>query len=65
LDHRDPAVRASNIFHIIDKLLVDGLVERRRRRPAGSEAMRPSQTGVLQGYALRMAPARWLVVSRS
>lgn len=46
----------SNIFHIIDKLLVDGLVNLFGTLPQWiARSIRPSQSGVLQGYAIGMA----------
>lgn len=46
----------SNIFHIIDKLLVDGLVNLFGALPRWfARQIRPSQAGVLQGYAAGMA----------
>ena len=47
---------ASHIFHLIDKLLVDGLVNLLGLLPrAGGLAMRPGQSGVIHGYAVGMA----------
>ncbi|MDX2116863.1 MAG: NADH-quinone oxidoreductase subunit L [Planctomycetota bacterium] len=53
---RKPLLVASHIFHWIDKLLVDGLVNLAGATPrtAGS-AVRPSQSGLLHGYAVGMA----------
>jgi len=46
----------STIFASIDKLLIDGLVEGFGKLPrALAAAIRPSQSGVLHAYALRMA----------
>jgi len=46
----------SNIFHIIDKLLVDGLVNLLGALPKWfARQIRPSQAGVLQSYAVGMA----------
>jgi NADH-quinone oxidoreductase subunit L len=46
----------SHIFHIIDKLLVDGLVNVFGLLPRGlAWALRPSQSGLLHGYAVGMA----------
>ena len=47
---------ASHIFHLIDKLLVDGLVNTIGWLPRGlGWSVRPSQSGVLNGYAVGMA----------
>ncbi|MEO0715532.1 MAG: hypothetical protein AAFY58_00930, partial [Planctomycetota bacterium] len=46
----------SHIFHLIDKLFVDGLVNLFGLLPRfGGSAIRPSQSGVLHGYAVGMA----------
>ena len=46
----------SHIFHLIDKLFVDGLVNLFGLLPRfGGSAIRPSQSGVLHGYAIGMA----------
>jgi NADH-quinone oxidoreductase subunit L len=46
----------SNIFHVIDKLLVDGLVNGAGKLPGAlARAIRPSQSGILQSYAVGMA----------
>ena len=51
-----PLRLVSVIFASIDKLLIDGLVEGLGRFPRAIAAMiRPSQSGVLHAYALRMA----------
>ncbi|MFN0133512.1 MAG: NADH-quinone oxidoreductase subunit L [Phycisphaerales bacterium] len=53
---RTPLWVVSHIFHLIDKLLVDGLVNLCGLLPrALGSAIRPSQSGVLHGYALAMA----------
>ena len=54
LDH---ALRAlAHVFHLIDKLLVDGLVNAAGFLPrAIAHGLKPSQGGVLQGYAVGMA----------
>jgi NADH-quinone oxidoreductase subunit L len=58
-----PLYVASNIFHIIDKLLVDGLVNGAGAAPrAIARAIRPSQSGVLQGYAAGMAGGLALIL---
>ena len=53
---RKPLLISAHIFHWIDKLLVDGLVNLAGATPrtAGS-AVRPSQSGLLHGYAVGMA----------
>ncbi len=46
----------SHIFHLIDQLLIDGLVDLLGRLPSiGGKSIRPSQSGVLHGYAVGMA----------
>ncbi|MEM9083237.1 MAG: NADH-quinone oxidoreductase subunit L [Planctomycetota bacterium] len=46
----------SNIFHMIDKLIVDGLVNALGMLPRGiAMALRPSQNGILHTYATGMA----------
>ena len=53
---RTPLWVVSNIFHLIDKLLVDGLVNLFGILPRGiGSALRPAQSGRLHGYALAMA----------
>ncbi len=53
---RTPLRVLSHVFHAIDKLLVDGLVNGLGLLPrAMGSALRPSQSGVLQGYAAGMA----------
>ena len=53
---RTPLWVLSNLFHVIDKLLVDGLVNLCGLLPRKlAEAVRPSQSGMLQGYAVGMA----------
>jgi len=46
----------SHVFHLIDKLFVDGLVNLAGWLPKGlAQSIRPAQGGVLQGYAAGMA----------
>ncbi len=46
----------SHVFHLIDKLLVDGAVNLTGWLPRGfAHAIRPTQGGILQGYAATMA----------
>ncbi|TVQ64252.1 MAG: NADH-quinone oxidoreductase subunit L [Phycisphaerales bacterium] len=53
---RQPLLVLSHVFHIVDKLLVDGLVNLFGRLPTmTARALRPSQNGVLQSYAAGMA----------
>lgn len=53
---RTPLWVLSNIFYLIDKLLVDGLVDLFGWLPrVFARAVRPSQSGVLHQYALGMA----------
>ena len=51
-----PLLVLSHIFHLIDKLLVDGLVDLMGAIPRWvGKALRPSQSGELHGYAVGMA----------
>lgn len=51
-----PLLVLSHIFHLIDKLLVDGLVDLFGAIPRWvGKALRPSQNGELHGYAVGMA----------
>ena len=53
---RVPLLVLAHIFHLIDKVLVDGLVNAAGWAPRGvGSAIRPSQSGVLHGYAVAMA----------
>jgi NADH-quinone oxidoreductase subunit L len=53
---RLPLKVLSHIFHMLDKLVVDGLVNLAGLLPrAGGAGLRPSQSGVLHGYAVAMA----------
>jgi NADH-quinone oxidoreductase subunit L len=53
---RKPLLVLSHIFHFIDKLLVDGLVNLFGALPRWiGSAIRPSQSGQLHGYAMGMA----------
>ena len=53
---RTPLWVLSNVFHLIDKLIVDGLVDLVGWIPrAVGSAVRPTQSGVIHGYALGMA----------
>jgi NADH-quinone oxidoreductase subunit L len=53
---RVPLWVASHIFHLIDKLVIDGLVNTFGWAPRGlGWAIRPGQSGILNGYALGMA----------
>src|SRR5690606_17829292 len=53
---RTPLWVLSHIFHLIDRLFVDGLVNLAGWLPRGvGRALRPSQSGVLHGYALGTA----------
>ena len=53
---RTPLWVVANIFHLIDKLLVDGLVNLFGWLPRGIGAtLRPAQSGRLHGYAVAMA----------
>ncbi|MCC6229579.1 MAG: NADH-quinone oxidoreductase subunit L [Phycisphaerales bacterium] len=53
---RVPLLVAAHVFHLIDKAIVDGIVDLFGWVPkfTGS-SLRPSQSGVLHGYALSMA----------
>ncbi|MBL0921764.1 MAG: NADH-quinone oxidoreductase subunit L [Phycisphaerales bacterium] len=51
-----PLWALSNVFHVIDKLIVDGLVNLAGLTPRGLGAgLRPSQNGLLHSYAAGMA----------
>ncbi|GAB4547284.1 MAG: hypothetical protein Tsb0013_06910 [Phycisphaerales bacterium] len=53
---RLPLLTASHIFHLIDKALVDGVVNLTGNLPRTiAKSIRPTQSGVLQGYAAGMA----------
>lgn len=53
---RTPLWVLSHIFHLIDKLLVDGLVDLAGWLPRqAGRTVRPAQSGILHGYALGMA----------
>ena len=53
---RVPLRVLSHVFHLIDKLIVDGLVGAAGFLPrAIAQSIRPSQSGILQGYAAGMA----------
>ncbi len=52
---RVPLLVAAHIFHIIDKLLVDGVVNLAGAMPfATGHGVRPSQSGILNSYAVAM-----------
>ncbi len=53
---RTPLLVLSHVFHLFDKLIVDGLVDLFGFLPRlFARLIRPSQSGVLQGYAVGMA----------
>ncbi len=53
---RKPLLVVSHLMHILDKLVVDGLVNAAGYLPrALGAAVRPTQSGVLHGYAVGMA----------
>jgi NADH-quinone oxidoreductase subunit L len=53
---RRPLLFLAHIFHTIDQLLVDGLVNLAGYLPRGTgKVLRPSQSGELHGYAMGMA----------
>lgn len=53
---RKPLWVLANLFHLVDRLLVDGLVDLFGLLPRGiASGLRPSQNGVLQSYAAGMA----------
>ena len=53
---RRPLLVLAHIFHTIDQLLVDGLVNLAGYLPRGTgKVLRPSQSGELHGYAIGMA----------
>jgi len=50
-----PLKLIAHISHWFDKLVIDGLVDTAGRLPRwGAQAIRPSQSGILHGYATRM-----------
>ena len=60
---RTPLRVLSHIFHAFDKLIVDGLVNGFGMLPrAIGNGLRPSQSGVLQGYAAGMAGGLVLIL---
>ena len=60
---RIPLLVISHIFHLIDKLLIDGLVNLVGRLPrATGEGARVGQSGILHGYAVGMAGGIAVVV---
>jgi NADH-quinone oxidoreductase subunit L len=53
---RTPLLVLAHIFHLIDKILVDGLVNLFGALPrALGSSLRPTQSGQLHGYAVAMA----------
>lgn len=60
---RKPLWVLSNVFHLIDQLLVDGLVNLFGASPRLlGRQLRPAQSGILHGYALGMAGGLALVL---
>lgn len=60
---RTPLYVAAHIFHLIDRLLVDGLVNLAGYLPrALGNAVRPSQSGQLNAYAVGMAGGLALIL---
>jgi NADH-quinone oxidoreductase subunit L len=60
---RTPLWVLSNIFHLIDKLLVDGLVNLAGWLPSAiGSRVRPAQNGLLHSYALGMAGGLALIL---
>ncbi len=60
---RVPLLVAAHIFHIIDKLLVDGVVNLAGSLPfATGHGVRPSQSGIVNSYAVAMGIGIGLVV---
>ncbi len=60
---RLPLLVLSHIFHLIDKALVDGLVNVAGGAPRSiARLIRPSQSGILQGYAAGMAVGLALIL---
>ncbi len=58
-----PLRALSHVFHLIDKLLIDGLVNLIGSLPRFvASLIRPSQSGLLQGYAAGMAAGLAVVV---
>ena len=61
---RIPLLVISHIFHLIDKLLVDGLVNLVGRMPrVTGEGARVGQSGILHGYAVGMAGGIAVIVA--
>ncbi|CAN5796432.1 hypothetical protein BH11PLA1_BH11PLA1_13080 [soil metagenome] len=53
---RVPLLVSAHILHLIDKLLIDGMVNLVGATPTAAAAgIRPAQSGVLNGYAVAMA----------
>lgn len=53
---RKPLWVLTNIFHLVDQFIVDGIVDVLGRLPRSiGQALRPSQSGELHGYAVGMA----------
>jgi NADH:ubiquinone oxidoreductase subunit 5 (subunit L)/multisubunit Na+/H+ antiporter MnhA subunit len=60
---RTPLWVIANIFYLIDKLLVDGLVNLAGWLPSAlGNRLRPAQNGVLHSYALGMAGGLALIL---
>ncbi len=60
---RVPLLVAGHIFHIIDKLVVDGLVNLAGAIPfATGHGVRPTQSGILNAYAVSMGIGLGLIV---
>jgi NADH-quinone oxidoreductase subunit L len=59
---RLPLLAAAHVFHLIDKLVIDGLVDAVGGAPrAAGWSLRPTQSGVLNAYAVGMAAGLGLV----
>ena len=53
---RIPLWVLSSIFYLFDKLIIDGIVDLFGWSPKGfGKSVRPTQSGLLQGYAVGMA----------
>jgi len=60
---RVPLLVMAHVFHLIDKLIIDGLVDAVGLAPRGAGwSLRPSQGGVLHGYAASMAAGLGLIL---
>jgi hypothetical protein len=60
---RTPLLVAAHIFHLLDRLLIDGLVNLAGQAPRSlGQATRPTQSGQLNAYAVGMAGGLALIL---